>query len=111
MPEITRDTNQMAWEDATSYPSGTERKVLREEGGIRVILLKLPPGFRMNEHTHIFGEQHFVLEGEYETAGKSFGPGTFQYIPAHTNHGPYTSEAGAVVLVIWEGLTLGNVGV
>jgi len=111
MPEITRDTNQMAWEEATSYPRGTERKVLREEGETRVVLLKLPPDFRMNAHTHIYREQHFVLEGGYETGEKEYGPGTYQYIPAHTDHGPYTSKTGAVVLVIWEGLVLQNVGV
>jgi anti-sigma factor ChrR (cupin superfamily) len=65
----------------------------------------------MNAHTHIYGEQHFVLEGKYETGGKEYGPGTYQYIPAHTNHGPYISQTGAVVLVIWEGLELVNVGV
>ncbi len=38
-------------------------------------------------------------------------PGTYQYIPAHTNDGPYASRDGAVVLVIWEGLMLLNVDV
>lgn len=111
MPEITRNTAEMAWEEDHSYPSGTMTKVLREEGEIRSILLKLPPGFRMNAHTHIFGEQHFILEGEYEIGGEEFGPGTYQYIPAHTNHGPYTSRDGAVILVIWEGSGLLDVGV
>ena len=111
MAEITLDTSQMTWKDAPSYPSGTKTKVLRAEGETRTILLKLPPGFRMSSHTHIYGEQHFVLEGEYETGGKEYGPGTYQHIPAHTNHGPYTSRTGAVVLVIWEGMELMNVGV
>jgi anti-sigma factor ChrR (cupin superfamily) len=111
MAEIALDTNQMVWEDAASDPTGTKTKVLREEGETRAILLKLPAGFRMNAHTHIYGEQHFVLEGKYETGGKEYGPGTYQYIPAHTNHGPYISQTGAVVLVIWEGLELVNVGV
>jgi anti-sigma factor ChrR (cupin superfamily) len=111
MPELTRDTNQMPWEAATGYPTGTERKVLREEGETRTVLLKLPPAFEMSAHTHMFAEQHFILEGEYEVAGEKYGPGTYQYIPAHTNHGPYTSQGGALVLVIWEGLALQNVGV
>jgi anti-sigma factor ChrR (cupin superfamily) len=101
----------MAWKEDRSYPSGTMTKVLRDEGGMRLMLLKLPPGFRMKAHTHIFSEHHFVLEGEYETGGEEHGPGTFQYIPAHTNHGPYSSRDGAVVLVIWEGLGLLDVGV
>jgi anti-sigma factor ChrR (cupin superfamily) len=101
----------MEWEEAVSYPSGTKRKVLRDNGGIRTVLIKLPPGFRMSAHTHIFSEQHFVLEGAYETGGKEYGPGAYQYIPAHTDHGPYTSQDGAVVLVIWDGLGLQGVGV
>ncbi|MFC1661531.1 cupin domain-containing protein [Gemmatimonadota bacterium] len=111
MPEITLNTDQMAWEEDHSYPSGAMTKVLRDEGGMRLILLKLPPGFRMEAHTHMFGEQHYVLEGEYETGGKEYGPGTYQYIPAHTDHGPYTSRDGAAILLIWEGSALLHVGV
>ncbi len=103
MLEITLDTGRMAWENAVSYPQGTMIKVLREEGEARSVLLKLPPGFRMEGHTHTSCEQHFVLEGTYEAGGRAHGPGTYQCIPAHTDHGPFASREGAVILVVWEG--------
>jgi anti-sigma factor ChrR (cupin superfamily) len=101
MPEITLDTSQMAWSEASSYAEGTRMKVLRDEGEARSVLLKLPPGFQMEAHSHICCEQHFVLEGMYQAGGKEYGPGAYRCIPAQTNHGPFSSREGAVVLVIW----------
>ena len=103
MPRIIVDTNQMDWEEARSYPKGTLIKLLRNEGAARSVLLKLPPGFRMDAHAHTCGEQHFVLEGEYEVGGEEHGSGTYQYVSARTNHGPFTSGEGAVILVVWDG--------
>jgi anti-sigma factor ChrR (cupin superfamily) len=111
MNTITLDTNGMEWVEAASYPSGTEKKVLREDGEVRTILLKLPPGFRLERHSHLFGEQHFVLRGGYEAGGNTYGPGTYQHVPAHADHGPYSSRDGAEILVVWEGLGLLDVGV
>lgn len=101
--EITLDTTRMDWEETSAYPEGTRMKKLRDEGEARSVLLKLPPGFRMDTHAHTCCEQHFVLEGEYEEGGEAHGPGTYQCIPPHTDHGPFSSRQGAVILVIWEG--------
>jgi anti-sigma factor ChrR (cupin superfamily) len=101
MPEIKLDTNEMAWSEASAYPEGTMMKVLRDKGEAQSILLKLPPGFRMEAHSHVCCEQHFVLEGSYEADAREYGAGAYQCIPAHTNHGPFSSREGAVVLVIW----------
>jgi hypothetical protein len=103
MKEITLNTESMPWTEAVAYPSGTLIKSLREEGKARSILLKLPPGFRMEAHAHTCCEQHFVLEGVYESGGEEHGVGTYQCIPAHLNHGPFSSRDGAVILVVWEG--------
>lgn len=103
MSEILLNSDDMEWEETDSYPEGTMRKILRDHDGARVFLLKLPPGFQMDAHTHAYGEQQLVIAGEYEEGGKAFGVGTYHYIPAKTDHGPYRSENGAVALVIWEG--------
>lgn len=103
MTEIMLNTEQMEWKDAKAYPDGTKIKVLRKEGEAQVVLLKLPPGFRMETHTHTCCEQQFVIEGKYESGGREHGPGTYQFIPAHNEHGPFFSRVGAVILVIWEG--------
>lgn len=102
MSDITLDTRQIPWEDATSYAEGTQLKSLREKGLARSILLKLPPGFRMEGHSHTCCEQHFVLEGSYEVGDEVYGPGTYRCIPPHADHGPFSSREGAVLLVVWE---------
>jgi len=102
MREILLNTNEMEWQESDAYPSGTLVKVLRDEGEVRSLLLKIPPGFHMDPHAHTTGEQHFILEGGYETGDWEFGQGTYHYLPARRLHGPYMSRKGAVVLVIWE---------
>jgi len=99
--ETTLDVNEMAWEETSSYPQGTMIKVLRDERQARSVLLKLPAGFRMDAHSHTCCEQHFVLEGKYESGGKEHGPGCYRCIPAHAEHGPFSSRTGAVILVLW----------
>ncbi len=104
MAEITLETGRMKWEPTRAYPEGTFMKTLRDDGEARTVLLKLPPGFRMERHTHTCCEQHFVLEGSYEAGGESHGQGTYQCIPGHTDHGPFSSRTGAIILVVWEGI-------
>jgi len=100
----TIDYEKMEWTKTPGYPTGRRIKVLREEepGGGRTFLLKLEKGFNMEGHSHNSVEQHFVLEGEYESEGKIYRAGTYRLIPKHESHGPFTSSKGAVVLVIWD---------
>ena len=90
------------WEDAKDYFPGTKRKILRDENGRRTVLLKLPPGCVIPPHSHITTEQHFVLEGEYESEGNIYGSNSYRLISAHKDHGPFKSKNGALVLVIWD---------
>ena len=92
------------WEEAVSYPQGTKIKTLRDEDGAKTVLLKFPKGFHIEEHAHIYNEQHLVLEGEYESEGKVYSAGTYRLIHAKKNHGPFTSKEGAIVLVIWDSI-------
>ena len=90
------------WEDAKGYQEGTKRKVLRDEDNRKTILLKLPKGFKMGSHSHITTEQHFVLKGEYSSDGEVYPAGSYQMFSAHDEHGPFVSEEGALILVIWD---------
>ena len=90
------------WEEAENYPVGTLKKTLRDENNARTILLKLPKGFKMEPHSHISTEQHFVLKGAYTSEGLTYQEGSYQIIYAHKNHGPFRSKNGALVLVIWD---------
>lgn len=105
MDETLVNATTLPWEAAEGYHPGTLRKILRRgpQGEPRTILLKLPPGFDMAPHSHIFVEHHYVLDGEYESEGKRFGAGFYRVIPRHQNHGPFRSEKGALLFVFWEG--------
>ena len=94
--------NELNWEVADNYPEGTLKKTLRDENTNRTILLKLPKGFKMDTHSHITTEQHFVLKGAYTSEGLTYPEGSYQIFHAHENHGPFKSENGALVLVIWD---------
>ena len=90
------------WEDAPGYQEGTKRKVLRDENGCKTILLRLPKHFHMEAHSHVNAEQHFVIDGSYAINNIPFSKGSYQRIPANEEHGSFTSEDGAVLLVMWD---------
>jgi hypothetical protein len=90
------------WEDAAEYPAGTKKKTLRDEKGAKTILLSLPERFHMEAHAHITTEQHFVLRGDYKIGDTKYPEGTYQIFRAHENHGPFDSENGALILVVWD---------
>lgn len=104
MKELSINYEDMVWSEASGYPTGTKIKMLREDGSARTFLLKLAPGFDMEAHSHIAAEQHFVLKGQYTSSGKKFGVGSYRLIPSKSDHGPFTSENGAIVLVVWDTL-------
>jgi len=104
MEKLSINYEDMEWSEATGYPTGTKIKMLREEESAKTFLLKLAPGFDMKAHSHIATEQHFVLDGEYISNGKIFGIGTYRLIPSQSDHGTFTSENGATVLVVWDSL-------
>ena len=92
------------WEDAIGYHDGTLRTVLRDDANGKTILLKLPPGFYMAPHSHLTTEEHFILDGSYEINGETFGKGSYQIFEPHSEHGPFYSKDGALVLVMWDAL-------
>ena len=104
MKELSVNYQEIPWEEALGYSSGTLMKVLRrnENGQPLTVVLKLGEGFEMEGHSHIGIEQHFVLEGEYESEGRIYRTGSYRLIPSETSHGPFRSEKGAVILVAWD---------
>ena len=103
MNEMACNTHEMEWQKAHQFPPGAYVKVLRdgEDSKAWTILLKLPPNWRMNAHTHMETEEHYVLEGEYVMNGRSYPAGGYHLIPPKTPHGPFYSRSGAVILVTW----------
>jgi anti-sigma factor ChrR (cupin superfamily) len=103
MNAVSINADDLKWEPAAGYSSGAEEKVLSVGGGVapRTILLKVPPGWSMENHSHRYTELHYVLEGEYESEGKTHRSGTFRVIPKEVKHGPFTTREGAVIMVTW----------
>ena len=104
MKELSLNYQEMQWEEARGYPAGTLMKVLRrnEKGESLTVLLKVREGFEMEGHSHMGTEQHFVLEGAYESEGRTYQEGSYRLIPERASHGPFRSEKGAVILVVWD---------
>lgn len=102
MKQVMNLFDDAHWENAKEYPDGTKQKVLRDDKIAKTVLLKLPKGFYMAPHSHVSTEQHFVLNGEYTSNGKVYPAGSYQIFFAHEDHGPFKSEKGALVLVIWD---------
>ncbi len=102
MEEIYIDYENLEWKEANGYPDGTMIKILREDIEPKTFLLKLPKNLHLEAHSHTATEQHFVLEGQYMSNDKIYGKGSYRLIPARLTHGPFTSENGAVILVIRE---------
>ena len=103
MIAVSVNVNDLEWSGAVDYPTGTEEKVLSIGGSIapRVTMLRLPPGWEMDSHSHRFTELHYVLEGQVESSREKYPAGTFRVIPKAVEHGPFCSETGAIVLVVW----------
>ena len=102
MKEIYARAKDIDREPAEGYPTGTMRKVLHDgsDSAPQAVLLKIEPGWMMDEHSHVHTEIHYVLEGEYESQNRVYPEGTFRVVPAHTDHGPFTTISGGVILVI-----------
>jgi anti-sigma factor ChrR (cupin superfamily) len=100
--EIYVNTDDLDWRVAEGYPTGAMQKVLYKGNGSTPLsfLLKISPGWHLEEHAHVHTEIHYVLDGEYESKDKTYPAGSFRVIPAHTNHGPFSTSKGAIVLVI-----------
>ncbi len=94
--------DEVGWEKANGYPEGTKIKILRDKNGYKTVLLKLHKGFYMKAHSHMYSEQHLILEGEYESEGEIYSSGTYRLINTGNDHGSFTSKTGAIVLVIWD---------
>ncbi len=102
MEELSILAAKLPWEKS---PSGDlQRKVLRvgADGKPKVALVRLEPGVSSVAHAHEQAENHYVLEGEYESQGGTYAAGSYRLIPPNKTHGPLLSKEGATLLVIWE---------
>jgi quercetin dioxygenase-like cupin family protein len=105
MGEVTLYTPEMKWESHNLFPGDAELKILRSEaegGGATTLLVRLQPGGKIVPHSHLGAVQHYVLDGEYETEGKTFTAGAYRLLPKNADVGTISTPTGATVLMIYD---------
>jgi quercetin dioxygenase-like cupin family protein len=69
-------------------------------------LLRYEPGASFKLHKHDFAQVWYILEGEFQFGDKTYGPGTFTYMPdPHFEHEMHTETGGTIVFVQYPGPT------
>lgn len=104
MEEVIHHTAYMGWGELREFPGPADGKVLREETqcGAKTMLVRLPPGGQIIPHGHRGVVQHYVLEGQYETQGQLFGPGSYRLMPEHYDVPPIATKTGVTILMIYD---------
>jgi hypothetical protein len=76
-------------------PDGTQVFVLADDSADSnapaVVLLKMPPGYRLFRHAHICHRFEVVVEGTLEADGKTLGPGDVMTARPGELYGPHTA--------------------
>lgn len=104
MKEVVHHTAYMGWSELRDFPGPADVKVLRDdpESGARTMLVRIPPGGEVSPHGHRGVVQHYVLEGQYESDGHRFGPGSYRMMPEHCDLPPMSTKHGVTILMIYD---------
>lgn len=94
-----QEGSSQGWETVTE---GVEKKILRSEPREKRVLLRISAGKAYPKHAHAVPEEVYVIEGTYVDPdveqGKEFGPGSYLYYSAGTEHNA-TTPTGCIILV------------
>lgn len=105
---------EAGWRTPPGYPPGIEQKILagnldeENKRGRRTRLLRFKPGvYTTAPFRHDYWEEVYLLSGDLivgndssGNGGESFNPPTYACRPPETDHGPFKSEGGCVLLEI-----------
>ena len=71
-------------------------------------LVRYEPGSHHPRHRHDFAQVWYILEGEFEMGGRTYGTGTIAYMgDPHFEHEMRTTTGGTVFFVQYPGPTTG----
>jgi anti-sigma factor ChrR (cupin superfamily) len=100
LPNIATWQNKLPWQ-----PFRDRLEIYRLYGhnksGPAAALLRYEPGASVPRHTHTGFEHIYLLTGSQTDQNGQHQAGTFVINPPHSNHS-VVSQAGCIVLVIWE---------
>jgi hypothetical protein len=104
METMTVNTADMIWEELSLFPGTGDMKMLRNEPQGRTMLVRLAAGGKIVPHSHLGAVQHYVLEVEYESEGKTFLKGTYRFLLKDTDVSPITTKGGVTILMIYDAI-------
>jgi hypothetical protein len=87
-------------------PGGIQAQLLNidQTCGIIATIIHFKAGSSIPAHSHGDCEEaHYVLEGDFINAGRTFGPGAYLTHAVGVVHGPHSSEGGCKILTIQSG--------
>ena len=87
------------------YP-GVELMVLHKHAGTNgvTVLRKFHAGVTVPAHTHPQANEFvYVLSGEWEEAGVTYGAGAFFHAPRGERHGPHLAKTEVISLTHFDG--------
>jgi quercetin dioxygenase-like cupin family protein len=68
------------------------------------VLRKFAAGVTVPAHAHpLANETAYVLGGEWEESGTTYGPGTCFFAPRGERHGPHVARTEVVSLTVFDG--------
>jgi anti-sigma factor ChrR (cupin superfamily) len=74
------------------------------ETGAVTVLRKFHAGVTVPAHTHpAANESVYVLSGEWEESGVTYGPGAVFYAPKGMQHGPHIAKSEVLSLTQFDG--------
>jgi anti-sigma factor ChrR (cupin superfamily) len=89
-PQVTIDTNKAEWQPHAI--DGVELLPLyqSEDYPENMRLVRISPGVRFPHHTHVGGEEVFLIDGTIEDERGQFGKGAWVRFPDGSTHEPFT---------------------
>lgn len=94
--QVNIQTQEQPW--LPGLVEGLAVMPLHEYKGEHVALVKWQPNTLFQPHTHIGGEEIFVLEGTFEDEFGKYPKGTWLRNPHYSRHMPFTKE-GCIIFV------------
>jgi mannose-6-phosphate isomerase-like protein (cupin superfamily) len=105
---VVADSEKMPWKpfEHPKLPKGTLVKLLRTEDdtGGATLLFKVDKGFHEDKHKHPSDCDWMILEGKMiDKQGNENKRGTYVFVPAGVEHGPYSAPEGAILFLHFYG--------
>lgn len=82
-------TGEHEWSQSEN---GLETLLLHECNNERVAMIRWPAGLKIPSHSHVGGEEVYVIEGQFSDEFGSYPAGTWVRLPDSSKHAPVADE-------------------